>query len=83
MRLSLQWTRAPINERPNRVLWAISNRTQPSARVTASPAACRSGWVDEGKSGPGFFENLLSGGKLQREYDRRQDEKGAAGQGRR
>ena len=29
------------------------------------------GWVDDGESGPGFLENLLSGGKLQRDYDRK------------
>jgi hypothetical protein len=30
------------------------------------------GYVEEaGDSGPGFFENLMSGGKLQREYDER------------
>jgi len=30
------------------------------------------GWVDKGEDkGPGFFENLLSGGKLQREFDER------------
>eukprot|EP00967_Tisochrysis_lutea_P103853 scaffold157112_cov35-Tisochrysis_lutea.AAC.2 len=34
-----------------------------------------SGWVDEEESGPGFFENLISGGKLQREYDQQRDAK--------
>mmetsp|Transcript_21560 Transcript_21560/g.69603 ORF Transcript_21560/g.69603 Transcript_21560/m.69603 type:complete len:155 (+) Transcript_21560:1773-2237(+) len=32
-----------------------------------------SGWVDDGESGPGFFENLMSGGKMQREYDKGRD----------
>jgi hypothetical protein len=32
-----------------------------------------SGWVDDGESGPGFFENLMSGGKMQRDYDKRRD----------
>ena len=32
-----------------------------------------SGWTGDeaGEEGPGFFENLMSGGKLQREYDER------------
>ena len=29
------------------------------------------GYVDTSDNGPGFFENLLSGGKMQREYDER------------
>lgn len=30
------------------------------------------GYVDDGEdTGPGFFENLISGGKLQREYDKK------------
>ena len=34
-----------------------------------------SGYVDEGPSGPSFFENLMSGGKLQREFDERMAKK--------
>ena len=35
------------------------------------------GYVDDKYAGPGFFENLMSGGKLQREYDeRRRSKKG-------
>ena len=30
------------------------------------------GWVDDGEQGPSFFDNLLSGGKLQREFDQKQ-----------
>jgi len=30
------------------------------------------GYVEEGSGGPGFFENLMSGGKLQRQYDEQQ-----------
>jgi hypothetical protein len=32
-----------------------------------------SGWVDDGESGPGFFENLMSAGKMQRDYDKRRE----------
>jgi len=31
------------------------------------------GWVDDGDAGPDFMSNLMSGGKLQREFDERRD----------
>eukprot|EP00325_Prymnesiales_sp_UTEX-LB-985_P000623 CAMPEP_0174698248 /NCGR_PEP_ID=MMETSP1094-20130205/3879_1 /TAXON_ID=156173 /ORGANISM="Chrysochromulina brevifilum, Strain UTEX LB 985" /LENGTH=118 /DNA_ID=CAMNT_0015895377 /DNA_START=183 /DNA_END=539 /DNA_ORIENTATION=- len=32
------------------------------------------GYVEASSAGPGFFENLMSGGKLQREYDQKRRE---------